>query len=249
MLRDMGWTISLAASNVLWTGAGPDNAASTAANWSPGLPMPGDNLVFGNSPRTDINFELEIRSADSLTFLATAPAYTIRLPHSSLKVNGAGISNSSGQTQTFEVGEQFYSAMQDSDGALTFNNAANSGNAVFTAHAGVAHREVPLSGLPFVLRSTAGLVAFNDTASAGSGSFRTTGGVGNGAGGGRVQFHGSATAAAASFTNEGGRLGDSFPAGVFVDGFGGQTEFFDSASAGTAHFTNNGEAGGMARQG
>ena len=101
MLRDMGWTISVMASNVTWTGVGPNNAASTAANWSPNLPFPGDILVFGMSPQTNVNFDYEVESVGSLTFVSAAPSYTLTMRGwIDLDVDDVGAVNNSGNVQT-----------------------------------------------------------------------------------------------------------------------------------------------------
>ena len=101
ILRDMGWNVPI---DVQWTGAGPNNAASTAANWSPNLPVAGDSLVFGNSPQTNVNFDLEIEAVGSLTFAAAAPSYTVTLRGwSDVEVNGVGVSNLSSNLQTIAL--------------------------------------------------------------------------------------------------------------------------------------------------
>ncbi len=59
----------------------------------------------------------------------------------------------------------------------------------------------------------------------------------------RIEFHDSASASSATFTNQGGQLGQNFlnQSPLLVDGFGGQTRFYNGAIAATAHFINQGE--------
>ena len=172
MLRDMGWTISVAASNVTWTGAGPNNAASTAANWSPNLPLPGDNLVFGNSPQTNVNFDLEIESVGSLTFNVAAPSYTVTMRGwSDIDVDGVGVFNNSSNVQTIvlEPGQDSNLAGSSAAGArLAFNNNATSGNVTYEVRGGASIPGDMIVGLPmFYDRYPGGHVEFNDNATAG----------------------------------------------------------------------------------
>ncbi len=87
-----------------WVG-GTDNTWLEQTNWTNGA-VPNDIATFTNNPAP---VSVQIRSATSLNqvlFDFTAPAYTIHIPggdFSSLILNGAGIVNNSGLTQTFSI--------------------------------------------------------------------------------------------------------------------------------------------------
>jgi autotransporter-associated beta strand protein len=243
MLRDMGWTISVAARNVTWTGAGPNNAARTAANWSPNLPLPGDNLVFGNSPQTDVNFDLEIESMGSLTFNVAAPSYTLRMrAWTDTAIDGGGVINNSGNPQTIILESNDGSSPSSVAAAgakLTFNNSATAGIVTYEVRGGASIPHPPL----VYDRFRGASVEFNDNATALTARFNVEGASGNGAPGtyGHVDFRDNSSANNAEFWNKGGRIGGDF-GGVSVSGFGGQTNFHDNASADFATFRNDGEA-------
>jgi autotransporter-associated beta strand protein len=244
ILRDMGWDVPI---DVQWTGAGPNNAASTAANWSPSLPVAGDNLVFGSAPQTNVNFDLEIDAVGSLTFAAAAPSYTVTLRGwSDVEVNGAGVSNSSGNLQTIalEPGQDSNVPGASAAGArLAFNNSANSGSVTYEVRGGASIPGNIVVGMPMIYHRYSGAHAeFNDNATAGDSKLNVEGASGNGAPGtpAHVDFRDNSSAANAQIWNKGGRIGGDF-GGVSISGWGGQTNFYDQASAGSATFRNDGE--------
>ncbi len=233
--------------------------------------MNGDSLLFSTSPRTSILGDFSSRAANDpnandpqapltlqgITFAASAPSYTIELYsdvagslvyNANLAFSGSGVTNASGQTQTFviDAGTVGMNAPAAPPSTITFNNNAAAGTATYMLKGGEA---VPLDPQPGILRSSPGAIFFNNNASASTGTFISNGGAGNGATGARVEFHGTftpgagnSTAGTATFTNKAGRLGPTFNSGQPVAGFGGETIFFDNTTAGSAHFTNEAEA-------
>lgn len=258
----------LRGASITWTGAGSTNNWSESGNWTPTLPANGDVVSFPSSARSNILADFSLRSTGdpavndpqpaltlpSITFAAGAPAYTIELYsnvmggfvyNANLALTGSGLTNSSGQTQSFlldagTVGMNATPAAPPS--TITFSNSASAGSVTYTLKGGETTQISPGPGL---LRSDAARLIFNNTSSAATGNFIVNGGAGNGGSLARVEFHDTATASTATFTNNSGRLGPNFqnqnPAQV--DGFGGQTVFYNNSIAATAHFTNEGETG------
>jgi hypothetical protein len=103
IMRDLGWNVWVTPSAVNWTGAGADNNASTPANWGSGIPLPGDSLAFGASPRTDVNLNVTLYSIANVTFAAGAPAYTLTFARQNSTDITGSITNNSGQTQKIVV--------------------------------------------------------------------------------------------------------------------------------------------------
>ncbi len=253
-----------------WTGFGSTNRWSDSANWAVHLPMNGDSLLFNSSSRTSILADFSSLSANdpnannpqapltlqAINFGAAAPSYTIELYsdavggvvyNANLAFSGSGVTNASGQTQTFVVDASTTGeAPTAPNSTITFNNSAAAGDATYMLKGGEAVR---LNPQPGILRSAPAAVFFRNNSSASSGTFISNGGAGNGATGARVEFHGTSTpgagnstAGVATFMNRAGRLGPNFNSDPPVAGSGGETIFFDNTTAGTAHFTNEAEA-------
>ena len=110
-----------------WSGTTGD--WNTASNWTPsGVPASGDTVTFANTGVTDITFSAQA-TPDAIDFLANAQAYTFTISSiaTSLELLGAGISNSSAQTETFSA---------SNGGTVQFSNSASAGNAVLKASSG-----------------------------------------------------------------------------------------------------------------
>lgn len=252
-----------ALAQVTWTGAGGSGSWSVDANWNPREPVNGDAVVFDASAQTNVRADFSSYPVNdpqaldqpplrlpSITFDASAPSYTIELYYqadsatvfqANLELDGVGVVNSSGQTQTFTIDQSTPSLFNyPPSSSITFNNAASAANATYRAEGGSTQIQTAVGGQQVAARSSGGRVLFHGAATAGSGTFIADGGAGNGAAGARVEFHMGSTAAGGTFTNNGGASGPSF-GNTFIDGFGGRTSFFDTATAGTASFTNNGE--------
>lgn len=92
----------------IWTGGGASDLWSDAGNWSAGVPVNGDDLVFGASGRA-LNFDdLLSLTIGGLTFSSGAPTYQLSILGGGavsplLSITGAGISNASGIMQNLRV--------------------------------------------------------------------------------------------------------------------------------------------------
>ena len=142
----IGATSSGAQTTYTWTGATSGNWA-TASNWTPaGVPgtNAGDKAQFGNVTRTSITLAQEGDiDADSLIFLAGAPAYTITLSSGSDSDLLNGIINQSGAQQKFIladgsnlnfIGGNAANSLITSAGSLQFD--AMLGNPTITSQSG-----------------------------------------------------------------------------------------------------------------
>src|SRR5437899_57437 len=99
---------------------------NTAANWTPPT-VPNattDIATFDASTITNVlvDFGSNI-NVDSVVFDSGAPAYTITLNVSNLKLNGAGFVNNSGLMQSVVIPEE-----NDLAGAMFFYNSATAGS-------------------------------------------------------------------------------------------------------------------------
>ena len=247
MLRDMGWAVSIAASDVTWTGAGPNNAATTAANWSPALPLPGDNLIFGASPQTNVKFNLEVGSIGLLSF--TDSSYVIRMPSWTVTtINGYGVLNSSGNSQTvvletYQDDNSVPASVNAAAALLRFTNNATAGLVTYEVHGGVRTPVTTPGSPPFFEQHYGANLEFRDEANAGTAQINVDSARGNGAPSvyGRVDFRDDSSALAASFLNRAGHVGVDLD-GSSINGFGGQTNFHNNSTAFVAHFINEGES-------
>ncbi len=247
ILRDLGWNISVAPQQVLWTAPGPDNKASTNGNWT-APPMPGDSLSFGAiASVTDVNMDVVLYSVGGISFSSAAPAYTLRFkPWTETDLVGASIVNDSPNAQTIilEHGEKG-AEMLFKNSATTSSSAANATYEIQGGTTGIAGGPFPTPY--YFVRTNAGRLTFDDvtpadgtTTTAATGTFNVEGGLGNGGDYGLVVFIGNATAGDAEFWSKAGRRGPSLPLGAELAGFGGRVRFEDSATANTAHFRNDG---------
>jgi hypothetical protein len=178
-----------------------------------------DTATFAASNQTSVTLARGI-TLNGITFDPGASAYTITENPTAatvaLTLSGSGITNNSGIAQNFVT-----AAMGAGHaGTIQFTNTATAGSAtVFTNNGGT------VSGL------NGGGTFFENTATAGSGSFNSNGATVNGAFGGFTQFNTNSTAANATFTNSGGTVSGAR---------GGFVSFNNSATASNATVTNNG---------
>jgi hypothetical protein len=216
---------------------------NTATNWTPAN-VPGadssDTAIFANSSITNISLSGEI-SVAAITFTSGGGGFTISTGNRNLQIGGFGITNNSGNAQTF-IAEPLF-------GTITFYNNATAGSGINLISRGVAQSPGPPPGLTqFLGTSTAGnanltadgglgdggnggLLAFVENSTAAQATVITKGGVVNGAQGGFAQFGDSATAGQGTFTNK---------AGAVSNALGGETAFFQTSTGGSATFTNEG---------
>jgi autotransporter-associated beta strand protein len=211
------------AGNATWNlnpGSGDWN---TAGNWTPTAAPngPADTATFGVSNTTGVSLSA-ITEVHSIVFNAGASAYTITASPNfpSLKLSGAGITNSSGITQNFVA----VSAATGNPGVIFFTNSATAGTSTTFTNNGAT-----------VIGGAGGITEFGGTATAGGATITNNGATAPGQpafdrSGGETQFFGSSTAGSATITNYGGTGG----------GGPGITSFDDTASAGGATITNSG---------
>src|SRR4051794_27180093 len=128
---------------------------NTAANWTPQT-VPNattDIATFDASTVTNVlvDFGSNI-NVDSVVFDSGAPAYTITLDVSNLKLNGTGFVNNSGSVESVVIPED-----GDLAGAMFFYNSSTAGNMISISTVG-------------------GDFFFDNTSSAGSATFNLTSG-------------------------------------------------------------------------
>ena len=238
---------------------------NTATNWSPaGVPSETDTAIFGTSPTISIDLvQAGNAMVNNIEFASGASSYTLnfKFPQPTqpeaeppaLTVTGTGVSNSSGETQSFIVASAGYSyknpqlqfinsanaggdnvsysvgpATPDGygGGVLGFSNDSSAGSALFTVRTG--------SGTPPKKNSTVGgEVSFADNSKAASATFNIYGSTSllDGDTFANVVFHQLATADSAKLTNTGGTV---------PGGDGGNTQFYNSSTAANGIFQNQG---------
>ena len=176
---------------------------------------------------------------DSIIFAAGASAFTINAKAVPLTIDGVGVTNSSAIGQNFTT-----STSQGNAGLIRFTGTSIvSGLVTFTNQFGF---------------QVSGITEFDDSASAGSGTFFNQAVPADGTGtGGMTVFHNTATAGTATVTNVGnGGPVPSFYSGstylydnssadhaTFINETRGGTSISDSATAGEATFINNDNGG------
>src|SRR5262245_50339637 len=106
---------------------------NTATNWSPSAPVnPGDTATFNTSRQTSLTLSASA-TVDSITFKAEPAAVTINTQGHLLTMQGAGIVNNPGQTQTIINGGEV-------GGSTTFSNRATAANVTITNNGGFDFR-------------------------------------------------------------------------------------------------------------
>src|SRR5271165_4829532 len=260
-----------------WTGNAPNPAVAvsgtwataqfTAALWSTTSTSPptvswtdGDVAHFVGSAAVTATLGSNI-SAAGINFDPGANSVTIdtkgnQLNGKTLTINGPGIVNNSGMTQTItNNGSEEQLPVSGAGqilapGSTSFINASTAGDTAITNNGGTVSG-VGCGSTEFLNASTAGDAAITNNASAVSGAnggtteFESTSTAGNaaitnnasavrGANGGFTEFFNASTAGNATITNNGST----------VSGGGGETEFFDNSTAGSATIITNGGTGG-----
>jgi outer membrane autotransporter protein len=207
------------------------NNWNSGSNWStsPSVPVnPGDTATFNTSTVTSLTLSGNV-TVESITFNPGASAFTINTMFGNvLNIQGAGIVNNSGQTQTI-----INSGVIFAPGGITeFFNTATAGNTTITNNGGVGNSSAPGGLTEFFNTSTAGGATISNNGGAGGGIFSGPGGL--------TEFFNTSTAGSATITNNGGEARFSS---------GGLTEFFNTSTAGSATITNNGGVSAFAGEG
>ncbi len=237
MARRIVWSPLLAAATILFLLAAASNALAgsatwnlnptngdwdTAANWTPAtVPNgPADTATFGvsNTSAVSLSAATEVRTivfnSGASPFTITAgPAFALNISNT---INGIGIINHSGLTQTF--------VSAAGGGSVHFMNGANAGDQnTFIGTGGT------------VSHGFGGSVLFSDYSDAGNSTFINNGGSANGASGGEVQFDNVSGAENGTFINNGGTANGAL---------GGVTSFIATAFANESTLIANGGSGG-----
>jgi len=238
---------SAVAQDATWVGGnGVDpNEWVEPLNWNPNG-VPSGTATFTNTGTTTVANDAGIVTIGALSFTSNAQAYTFNIDNPFI-INGAGVTNSSTNTQTFNVTSgnslvfQNGSTANNGTGAVTYNNdffiffenTSNAGNANTT----------------FINNE---IVQFSDTSSAGSANFTnnvqidffdsttaSNANITNNATG-TITFNNTATAANATIDNAGGlQFNNSSTAGNATITNNASLTFNDSSTAGSANITTN----------
>jgi autotransporter-associated beta strand protein len=228
-----------------------NNDWNTAANWSPPN-VPTDLAEFAASNQTNLSFSVpDTTFVSEILFHVGASAYTFTLvPGQTLSVQGDGIINSSGATQTFDM---------LADDAGNYSGLGFAGGFV-----------VELAGTEVTFTNHGGRVSgglgsytsFGFRVDAGDATVINMGGEVSGAKGGELDLY-QATASSATITNKPGSV-DGALGGTTIFWFtslggnsvitsdgaestgavGGMTVFQDSSNAGSATLIANGGSNG-----
>ena len=147
----LGTTMLMPLSVAGQTWVGTTGIYGAAANWNPATVPSGAaaTATFSSTGASAITI-IGFHNAGALVFDSTAQAYTFTITGSAtMALEGAGITNNSGQTQTF--------VLSSGSSHMVFNNSATAGD---------AHLQV-----------SAGIVFFEDTSSAGTATIDVNGGA------------------------------------------------------------------------
>jgi hypothetical protein len=209
--------------NAVWLLSPGSGIWNVGTNWSmSSAPVnPGDTATFNTSIQTSLTLSAPA-TVESITFNPGASAFTINTSGNVLTIQGVGIVNNSGQTQTLiNSGAGLFGFTPA--GSTEFHNTSSAGHATITNRGGQAF-------------AGGGVTEFFNTSSAGHATITNRGGEALVAGGGFTQFLNTSSAGHATITNNGGEVGDAG---------GGNTEFFNTSTAGSATITNNGGSTGL----
>jgi outer membrane autotransporter protein len=241
-----GWSADL-----FWTGTAANPAVAGSGDWvtpqptgfpqswssTPGSSKTGADWLNGSvahfqgSGGGTATLASDITAA-GINFDPGANAFTINTGRSLLTIEGAGIANNSGNTQTI-VNNGGLPLVSNgvpvrTSGATVFSNASSAGNATIINNGGA----VP------------GATGFLNTSTAGSATIINNGGAFTGAFGGVTVFGGVA-GATGSLSSSGTDTSSAGSATIINNGgtgggFGGTTEFLARTDGGTARVITNG---------
>ena len=113
-----GAAISQAATDT-WTGLGSDANWMTAGNWSPGVPNPGDNLIFAGSTQTTANNNFAMDTLfGGILFAPNAAPFT--LTGNEITLSGLVENDATNQLQTIDLPNLILT-----NTTVTFNTSSN----------------------------------------------------------------------------------------------------------------------------
>jgi Passenger-associated-transport-repeat len=220
------WVSVATAGSDTWTGQSGSSTLvwSNAANWNPGVPKVGDDLVFFIAPSpsktvyVDGSFQI-----NSITLHPNVSEWFIDVePAKTLTFTGPGISHDGESPEISTLG----GSGGTRGGSVQFLGSATAADISLVNDGGSASGEA------------GGYTQFMETSTAGTALVINDGGT-NGFGG-YTDFEGSATAGDADLTSYGG---------IFSGSYGGATVFSDSSTAGHATLTAQGASSSGATAG
>jgi autotransporter-associated beta strand protein len=229
------FTLGAFAGSATWNLNPTSGDWNTATNWVPNAVPNGPSDVAtcatSNSPSITLSSEVEL---NAIVFNAGASAFTISAtPADSLTISGAGITNNSSATQHFVLNQD---QTGDYDGIVFSNSAVVGSDMLFSVHGG----EEAYYGYGAAIH-------FDDTSSAGNGTFDVLPGIQNSLSSGSIGFHDDSTAANAVINVYGGHNGngdlfftDDATAANATLSVRGILFFWVHSNAGNSTITNNG---------
>ena len=207
-----------------WRYGGDPNEWVENNNWNPAT-IPSGTATFTATGVTSVANDNGVVTIGAIDFTVGAQAYTFSIDNAFI-VNGAGVTNSSTNTQTFNVTGgnslvQNASSANSGTGAVAYNNSASStfqnNSSAGNANTSIINNEI---------------MQFNDNSSAGRANI--TNNV-------EMDFFESTTAGSANITNATGRHSDvqqQHHGGTATIGNSGDLQFTNTTRAGSAGITN-----------
>jgi uncharacterized protein with beta-barrel porin domain len=240
-----GLCLAASAAHAQSTWIGGTTDWNTATNWSPNtVPPATGTAVFSSTGSTFVDNNSGFVSVGAIQFTAVpnAQAYTIQVDNTFV-IGGAGVTNSSTNTQTFSIPSAGAATLDftnsatanNGTGAVVYNNSffvefdktSNAGNAVTTWNnqSEIMQFFDSSSAGSATINNGAAQVNFFQTSTAGNATIINGDGVSTV---GFLSFNGSSTAGNAIITNN------------TIVGTPSDIEFNDQSTAGSATITNNG---------
>ncbi|WP_439711062.1 autotransporter domain-containing protein [Bradyrhizobium diazoefficiens] len=210
-----------------WTGGSTDWTDPT--NWSSNPSVPDGTATFTNAGSASVDNNHGVVVIGTVQFTNTAQAYTVTVGNPFI-VNGTGIVNDSGNTQTFHVlsgnnlvfqngstasgGTGAVTITNDVGGNVNFIQNSRAGTATLGNSGFVTFEDSSTAENAHITNNAGGQIDFFTSASAGNATITNAASA-------TLNFHNSTTAATSTITND------------------GTVNFDGSATGGSARFINN----------
>lgn len=210
-----------------WTGGSTDWTDPT--NWSSNPSVPDGTATFTNAGSASVDNNNGVVVIGTVQFTNTAQAYTVTVGNPFI-VNGTGIVNDSGNTQTFHVlsgnnlvfqngstasgGTGAVTITNDVGGNVNFIQNSRAGTATLGNSGFVTFEDSSTAENAHITNNAGGQIDFFTSASAGNATITNAASA-------TLNFHNSTTAATSTITND------------------GTVNFDGSATGGSARFINN----------
>src|SRR5271165_2193843 len=231
--------------DLFWAGNATSPATAGSGTWTAGVFLPFQWSLTSTSPLKSLWIQGSVAhflgsvggtvtlgssiTAAGINFDPGANAFTINTTGGTLTIDGPGVVNNSGKTQTITNNGVFAapSATPMPAGSTVFSNSSTAGNAT------INNNGAAITGV-------GGVTEFTQTSTAGNATINNNGATANGTNGGFTGFSDSSTAGNATINNNGGAVSGTG---------GGFTEFIQTSTAGNAAITNNGDTASGANSG